>query len=144
MKGSYTIEAAVIMSIFCIMMAVVIRQAYGLHDETVGKMALHERVEQARRLSPWERKQGIAEIERQAVKRKITQFSFHGFRLHLEEHSGKVAGKSEARKPDGQWNIQIEAGIFEPETFLRKTEAVRQLEVGDGNSLRKADCNLTE
>lgn len=140
MKGSYTIEAAVIMSIFCVMMAVVIRQAYGLHDETVGKMALHERVEQARRLSPWERKQGIAEIERQAVKRKITQFSFHGFRLHLEEHSGKVAGKSEARKPDGQWNIQIEAGIFEPETFLRKTEAVRQLEVGDGNSLRKADA----
>lgn len=140
MKGSYTIEAAVIMSIFCFMMAAVIHQAYGLHDKTVGKMALHERVEQARRLSPWEREQGLAEIERQAVKRRTVQFSFKDFRLQLGKQPGRVVGKSEAKMPSGQWNIQIEAGIFEPEAFLRKTEAVKQLEGRDGSSLRKADA----
>ena len=140
MKGSYTIEAAVIMSIFCLMMTAVLHQAYKLHDETVGKMALHERIEQGRRLNPWEREQGLAEIDGQAVKRKTAQFSFKDFRLQLGEKSGRIVGKFEARKPDGQWNIQIEAGIFEPEVFLRKTEAVKQLEAGDGSLLRKTDA----
>ena len=128
MKGSYTIEAAVIMSIFCLMMTAVLHQAYKLHDETVGKMALHERIEQGRRLNPWEREQGLAEIEGQAVKRKTAQFSFKDFRLQLGEKSGRIVGKSEARKP------------FEPEVFLRKTEAVKQLEAGDGSLLRKTDA----
>lgn len=140
MKGSYTVEAAVIMSIFCLMTAVVIRQAYKLHDETVGKMALHEQVERARRLSSWEREQELAEIEGKAAKRKITRFSFEDFHLQLRKQRGKIVGKSEAREPGRQWNMEIEAGIFEPEAFLRKIEAAKQLEGRDGSSLRKADA----
>lgn len=135
MKGSYTIEAAVIMSIFCFMSVGIIQQGYRVYDETTGKMVLHESVEKARHVLSWEEAVGLKELEEKGTKRKLAGFFFDNFNVQLEKQTKRIAGRADASTINGQWDMQIEAEIFRPEEFLRKIEAVKQLEERNGNSL---------
>ncbi len=47
-SGSYTVEMAYIMAVFCMVMVVLVQQAYRIHDETKSGMKLQEAVEQMR------------------------------------------------------------------------------------------------
>lgn len=135
MKGSYTIEAAVIMSIFCFMSVGIIGQGYRVYDETTGRMVLHESVEKGRHGLEWEEAAWLKELEEKGSGRKRTGFSFDNFQIQLEKQAKRIAGKADASTIKGQWDAQIEAEIFRPEEFLRKIEAVKQLEERNGNSL---------
>ena len=115
MKGSYTIEAAVIMSICCFM------HMYQICDEVTGKMVLHKTLEEMRHLQPEERKQK-ADI-------------FRDFNIQLMEGADYMKGRAEAKRFDGRWRAEIEVKIFQPEGFLRKVEAARKLEERNGNTL---------
>jgi hypothetical protein len=121
LKGSYTIEAAVIMSICCFMMAGMIMHMYQICDEVTGKMVLHKTLEEMRHLQPEERKQK-ADI-------------FRDFNIQLMEGADYMKGRAEAKRFDGRWRAEIEVKIFQPEGFLRKVEAARKLEERNGNTL---------
>jgi hypothetical protein len=121
LKGSYTIEAAVIMSVCCFMMAGMIQHTYQIYDEVTGKMVLHKTLEELRHLYPEERKQKAG--------------VFRDFNIQLMEESDYVKGKAEAKRFNGRWRAEIEVKIFQPEEFLRKVEVVRKLEERNGNTL---------
>ena len=121
MKGSYTIEAAVIMSICFFMTAGIIGHAYQLYDETTGRMVLHKNIEKMRHLTSEERKKA--------------QFSDENFNMNLSEQANHIIGKANGKRFHGQWSAEIDSGIFQPEGFLRKVEAAKQLEERNGSSL---------
>lgn len=135
MKGSYTIEAAVIMSIFCFMSVEIIRHGYRIYDETTGKMILHESVEEARHISDWEETEQLEELEEKGGRKKQGGFIFENFNIQLRNQTKRIHGEAEATTINGQWSVQIEAEQFRPEEFLRKIEAVKQLEERNGSSL---------
>ncbi len=133
-KGSYTIEAAVIMSTFCLITVTLIHNVYRLHDETRGMMVLHETIEKARQndfISDGGTAggEGIKELEVWGKERYGFAWSFENFQIALKQQGDKITGTADG----GNWKGEIETQIFRPQDFLRKTEAVKQLGVTDGN-----------
>lgn len=121
-KGSYTVEAAAVMGIFCFLIVSLIQEIYQMRDITVGMMALHEAVEKA-----------DSGGEDREVDENGKEISLGNFRIFLEEDGEVISGTVEAGIRKKAWKGQIETEIFRPERFIRRAEAVRQLGDRDGS-----------
>ena len=117
-KGSYTVEAAAVMGIFCFLAVGLIHQIYQMHDRTAGMMILHQTVEK---------------MGNDGQKKRETERTFSAgiVNVFLETDGEIVSGTAESTVQRTVWRGQIETEIFRPERFLRRIEAVKQL--GDRN-----------
>lgn len=123
-KGSYTVEMAYIMAVFCLVMVVLIQQAYRIHDETKSGMNLQEAVELARHDEDGQKD----ELGEEVQERSGLLFSMDRAKLQLKKQSGRMVGISSGERREGSWNLEISEKIYEPEEFLRKIAALKQLE----------------
>lgn len=122
--ASYTVEMAYIMAVFCLVMVVLIQQAYRLHDETKSGMTLQETVELIRHDED-DRRDEIVEGVRS---RSGLLFSMNDWNMELEKSRSRVTGQLSGSRPEGTWNLEISSKVYEPEEFLRKVAALKQLE----------------
>lgn len=123
-KASYTIETALVMTVFCLVMVVLIQQAYRLHDETKNGMKLQEGLEKIRH-----DEDGNGEKIQDEMQEHIgLLLSMEGVDIKLEAGSNKAAGKIWGTENGRKWELEISERIYEPEEFLRKMAALKQLE----------------
>lgn len=122
-KGSYTVEVAFIMAFVLWAIMVSIQAAYCLRDETAGAMALQEAVQ---RLSHGE--EMAPEEAREAGLRKAGHpFAWEGYEFQLERKGNIVTGwKVYGVGKAGNWSLEINQDVFEPENFLRKISLLDQ------------------
>ena len=111
-KGSLTVEAAYVMALVLLSLAVFIGKAGQVHDETVSAMVLHEAVEKCRH----EKNLSIREAEAFFRENKGLLLQFTGLGLSIQEKGEKRTGKASGEK----WEKQIEMKGFRPEQFMRK------------------------
>lgn len=135
-EGSYTVEMAYIMAVFCLVMVVLIQQAYRLHDETKCGMTLQEAVEQMRHDEDEKKEEILEEIQRQSG----LLFSMDNLNLDLEKSGSRIAGQISGQRPEGAWNLEISSKIYEPEEFLRKVAALKQLEERNESQIQEGDA----
>lgn len=122
--ASYTIETAWAMAVFCLVMVVLIQQAYRLHDETKNGMSLQEAIELARH----DEDERTDEIGKEANARLGLVLSMDRVYLEVERGKKQAAGCVSGQQNDGKWNLEISSGIYDSEEFLRKMAALKQLE----------------
>ena len=122
--GSYTIETVWVMAVFCLVMVVLVQQAYRLHDETKNGMSLQEAVELVRH----DEDERGEELVNEAKGRLGLVLSMDGVALEVEQGKKKAVGNISGREKGGKWNLEISSGVYEPEEFLRKLAALKQLE----------------
>ncbi len=112
------------MAVFCLMMVVLIGQAYRLHDETKSGMELQEAVELVRH----DEDDRTDQLEQEVAERTGLLFSMDGTELQVEKRTGRVDGEIFGQGQGGLWGLEISSKIYEPEEFLRKVAALKQLE----------------
>lgn len=101
LSGSYTVEAALVMSIVLFSIAALIQFAYLQCGQTVGIMRLQRMVELLRH----------QEDESEA---QITSGS-ESYKLQVKKYGNLIQGSV---RGDG-WGLEIESRIFAPEEFIR-------------------------
>lgn len=127
LEGSYTLEAAVVMSVVILSLWTVIQKAYQFHDQVAGSMILHEAAE----LSLHEEEpdfSGRAQAGREALNRL---FTFSGSTMELEEKGDAIEGRAAC----GEWSRQITIKEYCPQKFLRKMTLLEELGEGNGSSV---------
>jgi hypothetical protein len=118
-KGSFTIEAAYIMAMVLITVAVIIGQAGKNHDRAAGAMVLHEAVEKSRH----EREESAGELAARHQEYMRLLLSFPSYELQMEKKGRTVTGTGTG----GDWNYVIEMKEFRPERFLRQVTLLESL-----------------
>ena len=134
--GSYTVEMAYVMAVFCLVMVVLIQQAYRLHDETKSGMELQEAVEMVRH----DEDDRAQELAQEVDERAGLLFSMDSTGLQIEKGVGQVNGEICGERQGGPWGLKITSGIYEPEEFLRKIAALKQLEERYESQLQEGDA----
>ncbi len=134
--GSYTIETAWAMAVFCLVMVVMIQQAYRLHDETKNGMKLQEAVEQIRHDED-EQEDKIQDDMQHSIGLLL---SMERIDLKLETKGSQATGRISGQKRGGKWELEISERIYEPEEFLRKMAALKQLEERYESQIQKGDA----
>lgn len=125
LKGSYTVEAAFVMSMVLWAMLCTIQAAFYLRDEVTGSMALQESVQRLRHNESEDPK----EAENWALKRAGESFSWKKYRYELQLSGNALTGKKvKAEGAGGSWKLLIEQDIFDPENFLRMLTLLDQEE----------------
>lgn len=135
-SGSYTVEMAYIMAVFCMVMVVLVQQAYRIHDETKTAMKLQEAVEQLRH----DEKDQDGEIEENVRKNFGLMFSMEGTRIELNRGIGRVEGSCGGQQRGKTWGLEISSRIYAPEEFLRMMAALKQLEDRNEHQLQKGNA----
>lgn len=135
-SASYTIEISYIMAVFCMVMIVLVQQAYRLHDETKSGMYLHQAVEEFRHDEDKKKDEIIRHTQEDAG----FLLSMEGIRFELKEGFSRVTGTSDGKTEKGIWNLEISSKVYEPEEFLRKMAALKQLEERNEHPLQKGDA----
>ncbi len=131
-SGSYTIETACVMAVFCLALIILIQQAYRMHDETKSGMILQEAVERARHREDGEGAEDDGEFG--------LFFSMENVSLQMEEGSSRVRGTISADGRNGRWSLEITERKYEPEEFLRQIAALKQLEGRDEGKVQTGDA----
>lgn len=135
-SGSYTVEMAYVMAVFCMVMVVLIQQAYRIHDETKSGMKLFEAVEQLRHDEDGREK----EIEAQIQQNFGLMLSMEGTNLKLEKGILRINGQCSGQQRGKNWNLEISNRVYAPEEFLRMMAALKQLEERYERKLQKRDA----
>lgn len=123
-SGSYTVEMAYIMAVFCMVMVVLVQQAYRIHDETKSGMKLQEAVEQMRHDEDDQTK----EIEKEVKQNLGLMFSMENTDIKLNRGILRVEGNCSGQQKGKAWDLEISSRIYAPEEFLRMMAALKQLE----------------
>lgn len=126
-SGSFTVEAACVMSMVLLCLCVLIRQAGNLRDEAVGAISLHEAVEKGRHVKGMELDGIVSDVQRYMG----NPMTFPEYRIHLISRGKRIRGKGQG----GGWSHEIDSKKFRPETFLRKITLIQGLGEEDGDSL---------
>lgn len=134
--ASYTVEVAYIMAVFCLVMVVLVRQAYCLHDETKGGMTLQEAVELMRH----DEDDRGGEITEEVRSRSGLLFSMDNLNLELGSNKSKITGRLSGSRSEGTWGLKISSKVYEPEEFLRKVAALKQLEERYEGQIQEGDA----
>ncbi len=134
--ASYTVEIAYIMAVFCLVMVVLVRQAYCLHDETKGGMTLQEAVELMRH----DEDDRGGEITEEVRSRSGLLFSMDNLNLELGSNKSKITGRLSGSRSEGTWGLEISSKVYEPEEFLRKVAALKQLEERYEGQIQEGDA----
>lgn len=125
LDGSYTVEAAIVMSIVLWAVVCSIQAAFRLRDETVGAMALAEAVQE---LSHGE-ECTAEEAGNTGSSRAGHSFSWTETAISLDKTGNFLTGRKAAGTGSGgKWRLELETGIFDPENFLRKLSLLEQEE----------------
>ena len=125
LKGSLTVEAAWIMAMVLLSIAVMLQQACRIHDETKAAMGLHEALEKGRHGSAKE-----LEASASGVQEHLGRLMFFpDCDLAIKEKGKRIYGEGRG----GKWKREIEAERYRPETFLRKITLIEGLVKEDGN-----------
>ena len=123
LRGSYTVEAAMVMGILLFALSHGILWAYGVKDRVTASMMLEEAVE-------WIRYDEEAPIAGEASE----GMEVLGFRIQVREKGDRVEGTVTGRRRTGE----ISMGRFCPEEFLRRVSVIEEA-VGDGDTLPERD-----
>lgn len=134
--GSYTIEMTWVMAVFCFIMVVLIQQAYRLHDETKSGMNLFQ-VSEMIRHDEDERRE---EILKEARQRYGLLLSTDNLKIEAEEEGNRIKSQVSGQRKDGPWSLEITEERYEPEEFLRKIAALKQLEERYEGSIQEGDA----
>ncbi|MBT9776150.1 hypothetical protein GPL15_06475 [Clostridium sp. MCC353] len=97
LKGSYTVESAIVMGIVLTALCILIQTAFQWKNDTAGIMKLHETVEYKR------------------YHRGSSSLSVPEYRIQVSESGNKVSGQYQGNKR----TVQLEKGLYEPEEFIR-------------------------
>lgn len=125
LDGSYTVEAAIVMSIVLWAVVCSIQAAFRLRDETVGSMALAEAVQE---LSHGE-EITAEEAGETGRSRAGYSFSWAETAISLDKKGNFLTGRqATGTGSGGKWRLELEVGIFDPENFLRKLSLLEQEE----------------
>ncbi|WP_124068347.1 hypothetical protein [Clostridium sp. E02] len=125
LKGSYTIEAAFVMSIVLWAMLVSIQAAYCIRDEVVGSMAMAESVQRLRH----NESESPGDADNWAKNRAGKPFSWKEYEYNIQMSGNPITGrKVNAFGRAGRWNLLIEQSVFDPENFLRMVTLLDQEE----------------
>lgn len=123
-SASYTVEMAYVMAVFCMVMVILIQQAYRIHDETKSGMKLFEAVEQLRHDEDEREK----EIEAQIQQNFGLMLSMEGKKLELDKGILRIKGQYSGQQRGKTWSLEISNRVYAPEEFLRMMAALKQLE----------------
>lgn len=116
LKGSYTVEAALVMAIVLWALLFSVQAAYRLRDETAGAMALEEAVQ---RLCHNESER-IEDAPLWASQRAGFPFSWKNYEFEVRLSGNSITGRSvKASGIGGSWSLEMEHDVFDPENFLR-------------------------
>lgn len=135
-SGSYTIEMAYIMAVFCMVMVVLVQQAYRIHDETKSGMKLQEAVERIRH----DEDNQDQEIEEQIQQSFGLMLSMKGTAIKLNKGIGRIRGSCSGQQKGKVWSLEISSRIYAPEEFLRMMAALKQLEERNERQLQKGNA----
>lgn len=124
-NGSFTVEAACVMSMVLLCLCVMIRQAGNLRDEAVGTISLHEAVEKGRH----EKRTDPSAIASDVQRYMGHPMTFPEYQIHLIPQGKRIKGKGEG----GLWSHEIGSKQFRPEKFLRKITLIEGPEEVDGD-----------
>lgn len=116
-----------VMSVVLLTLGTVIRAAYLLHDEVTGTMILEEAVSKA--CYRMEKEEDASEFSRWGTETGDPRLWLGDYRTDIRIHGGKVSGSARA----GDWKMQIERKEFRPELFLRRLEALKEMEHGQAD-----------
>ena len=131
LPGSLTVEAAGVMVVVLLSVAVTLHEAGRLHDETNGAMNLHEAVEKGRH----ERYMDIEVIGLEAEENMGLRMSFPSCQISLKNSFGRIQGEGRG----SNWRKRIESREFRPERFLRQITLIESLGDKDGDKLSTGD-----
>ena len=123
----YTVEAAIVSSVVLLAIGTLIKEAYVLHDKVTGAMILEETLEQAA---------GNVEKDREDDYFAKRGENLGSPRLWLGKYSVKISRKQSriiGNAWAGNWELQIERKNFSPHEFLRRVQALAEIEKGLGN-----------
>lgn len=110
------------MSLVLLVLCTLIQNAYRIHDETCGAMALQQRVEKLRHQEEGDR----INIERgQRISRLLSK------EWQLETSVNRNIVKGEIK--NNEWSINLETEIYDPENFMRMISIFDNEEKKDGN-----------
>lgn len=109
--GSYTLEAAIVMSMVLFIVSSLIVTSYRWRNQTVGSIKLQEMVEYLR----YTEEDALPEGER-------LDMAAPTFHLIAQYTGGYVVGEGKGER----WNLTIESNRFNPEEFLRMISMIVQ------------------
>ncbi len=121
--ASFTVEAALALSVVFLAIAVLIRHALCVHDMVSGSMILEEMVEKIRFRKDGDEWENVYEAE--GMRKGNPRPYLGDYKIDIQLESRQASGTAKA----GGWEGQIYMKRFQPETFLRQMEAM--LEIGD-------------
>lgn len=110
-----------VLGVVFLTLGAVIKQAYVLHDEVTGSMILEETLERAR--CNRDEKKDEDYFKRQGEQEGNPRLWLGAYEVELRMDGATILGNARA----GDWELQMEMKRFEPETFLRRIEAIRAL-----------------
>lgn len=119
--ASFTVEAMLVLSIVFFTVALIIQNAYVIHDRVTGTMILEETVERIR----YSREERAEEITREGKERGNPRLWLGHYEIQMKEDTKKARGKATA----GKWSKEIEMKKFKPEQLIRKYRAL--MEIGE-------------
>ncbi len=134
--GSYTIEMAWIMAVFCFVMVVLIQQAYRIHDETKSGMNLLEAAERLRH----DEDEGKDAVLKEARQRYGLLLSIERMQIGADAEGSRIRVWGNGQRKDGPWSLEITEKRYEPEEFLRRVAALKQLEERNEGSIQEGDA----
>lgn len=121
--ASFTVEAALVLSVVFLAIAALIRHALCVHDMVSGSMILEEMVEKIRFRKDGDEWENVYEAE--GMRKGNPRPYLGDYKIDIQLESRQASGTAKA----GGWEGQIYMKRFQPETFLRQMEAM--LEIGD-------------
>lgn len=120
-SASFTVEAALVLTVVLFTIGATIQNAYYLHDTVTGSMILEETLEKVRYGTG-----GDEEVKRLAEEGEALgspRLWLGTYRLEISESEKCAEGSAAA----GDWKQQMEIAEFQPETILRKYSALAKM-----------------
>lgn len=131
-RASFTIEATVVLGVLFMAIASLIRYIYTEHDKVIGTMILEEMLVRARR--DYEGVYQENYFESIGGQLGSSQLWFDDYELDISRKKNLLEGKASA----GEWEQEMEMGVFNPSAFLRLKEDFQGLtEDGEENNDRE-------
>lgn len=120
LRASYTVEAAIVMAIVLWSLLVSMQAAYKLHDRVVGAMAVSEASQRLRHIEKEK-----DEAQSWAVRRAGKPFSWGGYQFSVKLSGNPITGRRvKSSGKAGDWELELEMGVFNPEDFLRRLSLI--------------------
>lgn len=119
-RGSFTVEATMVMGIVLMSLIAAIRYGCILHDEVTGAMILEESLEEARFIPAENRKEELVVVEERGTRLGNPRIYLGEYTVEIKDGWGSISGEASA----GDWKLEMKIPWFQPSEFLREYEAL--------------------